>query len=112
MIGKVNGVFGQELPSQKALKRPKSVSEMDGGEEEPTMGLFLLVTIAFLMGHSVARYVRSLAPLTPLTRSATLHFARLALLARFIHRLAHSLSGLFQIEPANPWLSILLSGSL
>ena len=32
-------------------------------------------TIAFLTGHSVARYIRSLAPLTP---SAALHFATLA----------------------------------
>ena len=31
-------------------------------------------------GHSVARYVHSLAPLTPLTCSATLRFAPLALL--------------------------------
>ena len=46
------------------------------------------------MGHSVARYVRSLAPLTPLTRSAVLRFAMLALLARSVHRLAHSLRSL------------------
>ena len=58
------------------------------------MGLFLLVTIAFLKGHSVARYVRSLAPLTPLTRSAALRFATLASLARSIHGLAHSLHSL------------------
>ena len=36
---------------------------------EDSMGLFLLVTTAFWTGHSVARYVRSLASLTPLTRS-------------------------------------------
>ena len=30
------------------------------------------MTLAFWKGHSVARYVRSLAPLTPLTRSAAL----------------------------------------
>ena len=45
--------------------------------------LFLLVIIAFLTGHSVARYVRSLAPLT---RSAALHSAPL--------RYAHSVHGL------------------
>ena len=44
--------------------------------------------------HSVARYVRSLAPLTPLTRSAALRFATLASLARSVHRLAHSLRSL------------------
>merc|ERR1712168_840805 len=59
-----------------------------------SMGLFLVVTIAFLTGHSVARYIRSLAPLTPLTRSAALRFATLALLARSIHGLAHSLCSL------------------
>ena len=57
-------------------------------------GLFLLVTIAFLMGHSVARYICSLAPLTPLPRSAELRFAMLALLARSVHGLAHSLRSL------------------
>ena len=59
------------------------------------------------MGHSVTRYVRSLEPLTPLTRSAALYFATLALLARFacslrlltslacsIHRLTHLLRSL------------------
>ena len=46
------------------------------------------------MGHSVARYVCSLAPLTPLTRSAGLRFAALALLAHSIHGLAHSLRSL------------------
>ena len=60
------------------------------------------------MGLSVARYVRSLAPLTPLTRSAALRFATLALLARTaalpfaklallahsVHGLAHSLHSL------------------
>ena len=59
-----------------------------------TLSLFLLVTIAFLTGHSVARYVRSLAPLTPLTRSAALRFATLASLARSVHGLAHSLRSL------------------
>merc|ERR1712168_1620344 len=59
-----------------------------------SMGLFLVVTIAFLKGHSVARYVRSLAPLTSLTRSAALRFATLASLARFVHELAHSLHSL------------------
>ena len=38
----------------------------------------------------VARYVRSLAPLTPLTRSAALCFAILVLLAHSVHGLAHS----------------------
>ena len=46
---------------------------------------------AFWKGHSVARYVHSLAPLTPLSRSAVLRFAMLASLARSIHGLAHSL---------------------
>ena len=59
-----------------------------------TLGLFLLVTIAFLKGHSVARYVRSLVPLTPLTRSTSLRFATLASLARSVHRLTHSLRSL------------------
>jgi len=49
---------------------------------------------AFLTGHFVARYVRSLAPLTPLIRSAALHFAMLALLIRSVHGLAHSLRSL------------------
>ena len=40
------------------------------------------------------RYVRSLAPLTPLTRSAALNFAMLALLAHSVHGLAHSLCSL------------------
>ena len=58
---------------------------------ELTLGLLLLVTTAFLTGHSVALYVRSFAPLSPLTRSAVLRFATLTLLAHSIHRLAHSL---------------------
>ena len=57
-------------------------------------GLFLLATIAFWKGHSVARYVCSLAPLTPLNRSAALRFAMLASLARSVHGLAHSLRSL------------------
>ena len=43
---------------------------------------------------SVARYVRSLAPLTPLTRSAAFRFAMLALLDRSVNGLAHSLRSL------------------
>ena len=43
------------------------------------------------MGHSVARYVCSLAPLT---LSAALRFTVLALLACFVHKLAHSLGSL------------------
>ena len=43
---------------------------------------------AFLTGHSVARYVRSLAPLT---RSAALGFTMLALLASSVHGLTHLL---------------------
>ena len=49
------------------------------------------MTIAFLTGHSVARNICSLAPLTPLTSSAVLRFAILVLLARSLYRLAHSL---------------------
>jgi len=56
--------------------------------------MFLLVTIAFWKGHSVARYVGSLAPLTPLTRSAALCFATPASLAHSVHGLAHSLCSL------------------
>ena len=61
-----------------------------------TMGRFIVVTIAFLTGLSVARSVRSPAPLTPLPRSAALRFATLISLARSIHGLthfAHSLVG-------------------
>ena len=47
-----------------------------------------------LTGHSVARYVRSLAPLTSLTRSAALRIAKLASLACSVHGLAHSLRSL------------------
>ena len=54
-------------------------------------GRFWSKTIAFLTGHLVARYVCSLAPLTPLTRSAAFRFATLALLAHSVHGLAHSL---------------------
>ena len=46
------------------------------------------------MGHLVARYVRSLTPLTLLTGPAALCFAMLTLLARSIHGLAHSLCSL------------------
>ena len=51
---------------------------------------------SFLMGHSVARYVRSLAPLTPLrsAHSAALHFAMLASHAHSACGLAHSLCSL------------------
>ena len=42
------------------------------------------------MGHLVARYVRSLAPLTPLTRYAALRSATLTSLASSIHGLAHT----------------------
>ena len=59
-----------------------------------TVGLFLLVTIAFWKGHSGARYVRLLSPLTPLTSSAALRFTTLASLARSIHGLAPSLCSL------------------
>ena len=60
------------------------------------MGAFL---VAFLAGHAVARYVRSLAPRTPLTRYAALCYAALCYatltsLAHSIHGLAHSLRSL------------------
>ena len=62
----------------------------------PLKGLFLLVTIAFRKGHLVARYVRSLAPLTPFIHSAALRFAMIAPLALGFaaHGLAHSLRSL------------------
>ena len=66
-------------------------------EHRHAQGLFLLVTIAILMGHSVARYVRSLTPLTPLTPltcSAALHLTALALLTCSVHGLTHSLRSL------------------
>ena len=55
-------------------------------------------TIAFLTGHSVACYVRSLAPLTPLTRYAALYLTTLASLACTLFTVslthfAHSLVG-------------------
>ena len=52
------------------------------------------MTTTFWKGHLVACYVRSLAPLTPLTRSAALCFATLASLACSVHGLAHSLRSL------------------
>ena len=58
---------------------------------ELSKGLFLVVIITFLTGHSVARYVCLLAPLT---HSAALCFTKLALLARSVHKLAHSLHSL------------------
>ena len=56
--------------------------------------LFLFVTIAILTGHSVARYICVLAPLTPLTHFAALQFATLILLAHSFHGLAHLLRSL------------------
>ena len=58
----------------------------------PLRARFQSQTIAFLTGHSVARYVHSLALLTLLIRFTALHFAPLALLAHSIHGLAHSLA--------------------
>ena len=51
-------------------------------------------TIASVTGHSVARYVCSLAPLTPLTCSAALHSVLLcyARFARLLHSQARSLT--------------------
>ena len=40
--------------------RDSLMVENDAMQLEMIQGLFLLVTIAFLTGHSVARYVRSL----------------------------------------------------
>ena len=60
-------------------------------------GPFCNRTYRVLTGHSVARYVCSLAPLTPLTpltRSAVLRFDTLASLACSVHGLAHSLPSL------------------
>ena len=45
----------------------------------------------FWKGHSIVRYVHSLAPLTC---SAVLRFTTLILLARSVHGLAHSLGSL------------------
>ena len=56
-----------------------------------TLGLFLVMTIAFCKGHLVAHYIRLLTPLPSLTRSAALRFATLALLTCSVHGLAHSL---------------------
>ena len=67
-------------------------------------GLFLLVTIAFWKGHSVARYVCSLAPLT---RSAALHFAMFASLARSLRSQARSLTSLPPFRDNwNSWICI------
>ena len=52
----------------------------------------MMMAIAFLTGHSVARYVCSLALLTPLTRFAALHCALLASLV--LHSRARSLTAL------------------
>ena len=60
---------------------------------QPSEGLLLFVTIAFLKSHLVARYTCLLAQLTPLTHSTALPYA-LCLLAHFIHELAHSLQSL------------------
>ena len=62
------------------------------GDEDSS--LFRLVTIAFLKGHSVSRYFRSLVPPTPLTPSAALLFAILNVFAHSVQRLAHSLHSL------------------
>ena len=58
---------------------------------ELSKGLFLVVTITFLTGHSVARYVCSLAPLTPLTRSASLRAPFTGSLTHFAHFLVGEL---------------------
>ena len=58
--------------------------------------LVLAVYPALLTGHLVARYVCSLPPLTSLYYSAALCFATLALLARYIHGLPHSLCSLLR----------------
>ena len=59
-----------------------------------SLGLFLLGAVAFFTGHSDARFVRWLAPLTSLD-STLLCLRLLGSLARFVHRLvihfAHSL---------------------
>ena len=52
------------------------------------------MTITFLTGHSVARYVRSLAPLTPHSCLAALRLVTLALFDRSMHGIAHSISSL------------------
>ena len=57
-----------------------------------TLGLFLHETI--VLNGPLDHYVRSLAPLTPLTRSAALCFATLASRAHSVHGLAHSLRSL------------------
>ena len=62
----------------------------------PTKGAFLVKnTIAFLTGHSVARYVHSLAPLTLLTRAAALR--SLAPFTGSLTHFAHSLVGQLKI---------------
>ena len=53
-------------------------------------GLFLFVTIAFWMGHSVARYVRSLAPLIPFTHSTGSLHSKTSL-THFAHSLLEQL---------------------
>ena len=71
-----------------ALKNKRDF-ETDRQREWQSEGVFLYVTIMFLMGHSVARYACLLAPLTPL-----IALQHSALLARSVHGLtqfAHSL---------------------
>ena len=110
----------------KTTKTPKKLSVTDGQTDRPTdgpsdgptkrgvelpstrqeirsMGLFLIMTIAFWKGHTVARYVYSLTPLTPFIRSTALQFTTLTLLACSVHGLAHSGSGLLVTPSKDNW---------
>ena len=86
-IGKVEGVAGTTWEVKLQMDQsilPSDVGDGTGGTCID-YGRVFSQTIAFLTGHSVARYVRSLTPLTLLTCSAVL---------RSVHGLAHSLRSL------------------
>ena len=83
-IGKVEGVA--RTTWEVKLQMDQSILPSDVGDGTGgtciDYGRVFSQTIAFLTGHSVARYVRSLTLLTPLTHSAALRFATLALFTR------------------------------
>ena len=89
----IDRVDSLEARSRVSLEKRKGRYQRDS-VEKTLRARFLSQTIAFLMGHWVARFVCSLTLLTPLICSAALCFATLTSLARSVHGLAHSLGSL------------------
>ena len=76
----------------KKEKNSRDAMTKSSKSDPHTKSVFLVTDNRVFTGHSIARCIRSPAPLNLLTRSTALHYAPLASLAHSIHGLAPCLT--------------------